>query len=459
MSRVTDDVIVAVLQDPTGESFEIARRYLRAEDFRLDVDRRLWAFFEREGRGLAYTALAKLFGDRLDADVLRRANDLFAAGVADFANLPLYAKAIAEDAAMREVAAAGSELASEPGRYASVLSRVNDALLRLAPERTSVSGRELYESLQKDLDRNIERELERRVAWDRERLFSLNETTLGAERGVMHVLAARTSVGKTALALQVAYAHASKPEAGRVLYVSIEMPTKMLRNRLVSSLSGISRRELTLHVGIEDWLPRADEAGRALAESSLEINDSARRIDEIESLVSNLAARSRIDMLVVDYLQQVAPDRGLTNASRHVQIAEISARLIDLARRHDFALVALAQIRRSGSGSPSLADLRESGSIEQDARTVVLMHRPAAVSQSYEALAGPTYPPCMAWLNVAKNSEGEPRMIPVHFDGKRQRFFDFIDDCDACKPDARSALAALASSTARRSGGQPPPLH
>lgn len=193
--------------------------------------------------------------------------------------------------------------------------------------------------------------------------------------GQLHIIAARPSMGKTAVACQLAYNVASAGTG--VAFFSLEMTTDELIGRLVGIESGYTNSEIG---DVKQTDPRRlMEASGKIADLPLRLFDDVYSIAEIEQHARALKRKYGIGLVVVDYLQLVETDRRTGN--REQEIADVSKRLKRLAKKLEIPVAALAQLNRSVEGRadkrPHLGDLRESGSIEQDADGVWMLYREA----------------------------------------------------------------------------------
>jgi replicative DNA helicase len=206
----------------------------------------------------------------------------------------------------------------------------------------------------------------------------LNEKTAGLQNSELVIIAARPSVGKTSFALNIAY-HLAVIERQPVFFVSLEQSRIELAERLLCCHARVdSHRLRTGHIGSED-MQKLIEAGGELGKAKLFIDDSpGQGMLRIAANARRLKMRHGIKIVFIDYLQLIEPDNR--RDSRQEQVASISRRLKHLARELQIPVVAAAQLNRNPEdrqgGKPRLSDLRESGSIEMDADTVMLLHRP-----------------------------------------------------------------------------------
>ncbi len=205
----------------------------------------------------------------------------------------------------------------------------------------------------------------------------------GLGPGELVILAARPSIGKTALALEMCarYARRLKVES---LFVSLEMPRDQLIDRLVASTAVVGLRQIVEGEAIEgEDAERLAEAIRNVRSLPILIDDAPKRtLTQIAANARRRVREGRLGLVVIDYLQliTVENDRKRGSASRQEDVADISRRLKELARELKIPVMCLCQLNRQVEGrkdhKPQLGDLRESGGIEQDADKVILLHRP-----------------------------------------------------------------------------------
>jgi replicative DNA helicase len=237
----------------------------------------------------------------------------------------------------------------------------------------------------------------------------------GFRRGTLNVLAARPSMGKSALALQWAF-HAAK-QGYKVLFVSLEMPAKNLATRIAGSESNQNAFKLQ-YAGRGAW-KRVRHAVQPSAAVKLWLSDdSSMNAARVISLAKSLKAKHGLDLIVVDYLQRFV-DLNNHDANRVHLVGGISKSFANLARRTNSAVVLVSQLSRrvdyTADKRPSLADLRDSGEIEQDADTVMLLYRPGYYDR--DADQGEAY------LLLEKNREGPTGSLPLIWDAEKVRFY------------------------------------
>ncbi len=208
--------------------------------------------------------------------------------------------------------------------------------------------------------------------------IDLDDKTAGLQNSELVIIAARPSVGKTAFALNIAR-HIAVEDSRPVFFVSLEQSRIEIAERLLCCQARVDSHKLRKGQLNSEDMRKLIEAGDMLRSAKVFIDDTpGLGMLRIAANARRLKLRHNIKIMFVDYLQLIEPDNR--RDSRQEQVAAISRRLKHLARELQIPVVALAQVNRSSEDRqdhrPRLADLRESGSIEQDADTVMLLHRP-----------------------------------------------------------------------------------
>lgn len=242
---------------------------------------------------------------------------------------------------------------------------------------------------------------------------ALDNALAGFQKSNLIILAARPGMGKTALAINIAQYVAvnSKKSVG---IFSLEMSKEELVDRLLVSQANIDAWRLKTGKLDEEDFAKLSIAMGELAEGSLYIDDTpAMSILEMRTKARRLQVEKGLDLIIVDYLQLV---RGRNLENRVQEVSEISQGLKNLARELKVPVIAISQLSRAveqrGIKRPQLADLRESGSIEQDADVVMFLWRED--DENLENCA----------LDIAKHRNGPLTQIKLHFKGDRIRFFE-----------------------------------
>jgi replicative DNA helicase len=251
-------------------------------------------------------------------------------------------------------------------------------------------------------------------------LTQLDALLGGLQPSDLIILAARPSVGKTSLALNVAQ-HAAIREKKKVGVFSLEMSKEQLALRLLSAESGINPRPLqTGFVDETDWSKIA-RVMNDMATASMWIDDSpVLSVMELRTKARRLEAEQHgLDLVIVDYLQLMQASTPNKDANRVQEVSEISRGLKQLARELKVPVLALSQLSRGveqrGSAEPRLSDLRESGSIEQDADVVIFLYREG--EQNTEAEVD------LVKAKVAKHRNGPIGEVPLQFRKANTRFY------------------------------------
>jgi replicative DNA helicase len=242
--------------------------------------------------------------------------------------------------------------------------------------------------------------------------YRLDEVTSGFQKGDFIVIAGRPSMGKTAFVLTIA-AHAAIERNAPIGIFSVEMSGEALVQRLLCSEAKVSLRNLRRGMlRNEDWVNLATAAGN-LDKAPIYIDDSASMsIYELKAKARRLKADHDIQLIVIDYLQLLEGPQTFRTTSRQQEISEISRALKALAKELDCPLVVVSQLSRMPEHRtdrrPVLADLRESGAIEQDADVVIFIYRDEVYSRDTEKKG-------IAEINVAKQRNGPTDILELGF--------------------------------------------
>jgi len=255
----------------------------------------------------------------------------------------------------------------------------------------------------------------------------LDEFLGGLQRSDLIIIAGRPSMGKTSLALSIARNAAVKQEACVALF-SLEMAREPLVLRLLASEAGVDSRRVRLGFHTEAEEMRIMDATGALSEAPIYIDDSALlRIVEMRSKARRLHFERGIDLIIVDYLQLMQGDSRGEN--RVQEISYISRSLKALARELNVPVIAVSQLSRAvewrASHRPQLSDLRESGSIEQDADVVTFIYRDDYYHTREEwerEYPDKDYPEGIADVIIAKHRNGPTGEIKLHFIPQKAKF-------------------------------------
>jgi replicative DNA helicase len=247
----------------------------------------------------------------------------------------------------------------------------------------------------------------------------LDAKTKGLFPGQLVVVAGRPSMGKTAFVSSMVLQTFYRKERVSTLFVSLEMDKRAVTDRFISMVTGIPVASvIAREVSVDEW-PVIDEAKRMLLASPMYIADTpAINLQAVRAKARRLQASHGIDLLVVDYLQLLRPTAE-KDANRERQVASISSGLKELAKEFGIPVIALSQLNRGVEARPNkrpnMADLRESGAIEQDADLIMFIYRDEVYNLA-SADAG------KAEIIIAKQRNGMVGTVMLDFDGPRVSF-------------------------------------
>ena len=246
----------------------------------------------------------------------------------------------------------------------------------------------------------------------------INELTSGLQRKDLIILAARPSMGKTSLGINIC-AHATLRGGKNVAIFSLEMAAEQLVRRLLSSEARVDQKRISGgYLSKSDW-PKLELAAQALREVNLWIDDTPSITPlELSAKARRLKQERGLDLVMVDYMQLMSG--GARFSSRNEEVSAISRSLKAVAKELDVPMLVLSQLsrqpeRRGGDHRPQLSDLRESGSIEQDADVVMFIIRPSVYDREAED-------PRRAELIIAKQRNGPIGEVDLVFQHEFTRF-------------------------------------
>ena len=252
----------------------------------------------------------------------------------------------------------------------------------------------------------------------------LDKMLAGLQRSDLIVVAGRPSMGKTAIMLNMALNIATKAKEGAVLYFSLEMSKEQLVDRLLSAEAGVDAWKLRTGEGLDDKdFERLSAGMGALAEAPIFIDDtSGITVSDLRTKARRLHHQHPLAAIMVDYLQLMSGGSRFASVANRVQeISEISRSLKILARELNVPVVAASQLSRSVENRspqiPQLADLRESGSIEQDADIVAFLYREDYYNPD-------TQKQNITDIFIKKHRNGPVGSAELYFDRKMQKFRD-----------------------------------
>ncbi|HVK07805.1 MAG TPA: replicative DNA helicase [Gemmataceae bacterium] len=365
-------------------------QHIRAENFYLDAHQKIFA------------ATVQIYNDGHPVDLLILSDKLsqlkqledvgrepYLAELWDAAptaaNAEYYAKIVRDKSISRGLIHASTEIlrdAYDQGQPADeMLGAAERKILEIAEKGVTSNTHTLHDALNdayNRIDQRMGRKDPNEISGVASGFVDLDALTAGFQQNELIILAARPSVGKTAFSLNIvrhAVVHDRKP----VLFVSLEQSRIEIAERLLAAQARVDSFKLRKgHLSADD-IGKLHAAGDLLRNAPLFIDDSpAQGMLRISASARRLKLRHGLKMVVIDYLQLIEPESR--RDPRQEQVAQISRRLKFLARELEIPVMALAQVNRASEDRqdhrPRLADLRESGSIEQDADTCMMLHRP-----------------------------------------------------------------------------------
>ena len=247
----------------------------------------------------------------------------------------------------------------------------------------------------------------------------LDNMLAGFQKSDLIILAARPSMGKTTLALDIA--RQSAIQHGTITGIfSLEMSAQQLVDRMVASEAKVNSWNLrTGRVSEGEDFERIRDAYDRLSGAPIFIDDQpGNNVLKMRSVARRLKREHGLDLIIVDYLQLLAPTQTKASDSMVQQVTEISRALKNLAREMDVPVIALSQLSRAVEqrrGKPRLSDLRDSGSIEQDADVVMFIHRDDKMTENSDR-------PNIAEIMIEKHRNGPVGSIELYFDDKKTTF-------------------------------------
>lgn len=400
-------VLGSMLVDTSNTATALAVASLTEDDFTMDYDRALFAAFKTKFLASEITDPVTVLdavapGDKRMLGYLRELMEITPTA----ANVTEYIRLTREKSLRRQLRGIAEDLyrINAPQDAIPLLSGGLDLLSQDSAENEADTTK-LMQNFFRDLKHKPQY-----LPWG----FPFLDKTLFVERGDFVVLGGRPSDGKTALALHMAYSQAATLNVG---FFSLETNLPKLAVRLMSSKSGVPLEHIKARSLRQDESMLLSGAAEEIAKRRLTF------IEASKWTVDQIAARTlarRFDVIYVDYLQIV--ESSVHRIDRTPEVADISRALANLARRHKVAVVALSQLSRPAQKtkrtSPVLADLRESGQIEQDADVALFIWRQTEASSKSKR-----------YLTLAKNKEGQMGDWELVFRGETQKFVPELSGC------------------------------
>ncbi len=412
-------------EDAIAKALEI----LSVEDFYKSTHKKIFSVMREQFEGNEPIDVLAL------ADKLKRKNELEEVGGIEYLTLledfvPTstavvhHAKILREKKTLRDLIQTATEIVSsgysDSDDVDTLLDKAEQSIFEISEKRTRPSFYKLPEIVKKGLS-DMEKLAQEpgMVTGVPSGFTDLDNMTAGFQKSDLIVLAARPSMGKTSFALDIAR-YVSLKEKKSTAFFSLEMSKEQLGMRLLCSKAQVdSSKVRTGYLAKSDW-PKVHDAGRELAEAQLFIDDSsALSVLDIRARSRRLAAEQPIGLIIVDYMQ-LMQGRGKSE-SRQLEVSEISRGLKALAKEVNAPILALSQLSRAVESRtdkrPLLSDLRESGSIEQDADVVMFIYRDVVYNPEADD-------PGRTEILVRKQRNGPIGEIFLQFENKFTRFYN-----------------------------------
>ncbi|APF41018.1 replicative DNA helicase [Neomicrococcus aestuarii] len=396
--------------------------------------------FYRPNHEAIYEAILDLYGKGEPADAVTVADELTKRGeigriggpgylhtliqsVPTAANAGYYAEIVHERAVLRRLVEAGTRIVnmgySQGGEVEEIVNAAQAEIYTVSERETAedyVALRDIMEATVDEIEANGSRG--DGLTGVPTGFYELDELTQGLHGGQMIVIAARPAMGKSTFALDFARSAAIHHDMATVFF-SLEMGRNEIAMRLLSAEGQLMLQDLRKgNVRNEDWQKIANTMGR-LNSAPLFIDDSPNMsLMEIRAKCRRLKQKNDLKLVIIDYLQLMSSGKRVE--SRQQEVSEFSRALKLLAKELDVPVIALSQLNRGSEQRPDkrpvISDLRESGSIEQDADVVLLLHRDDVVNKDASERPGE------ADIIVAKHRNGPTGNIVVAFQGHYSRF-------------------------------------
>ena len=405
--------------------------------------------FYRQAHGRIYAVMLDLSERREPIDIvtvseaLERTGDLEAVGGRAYlgtlsnstptaVHAAQYARIVERKSLLRNLIGAAGKIAGigyeDPAEIQEAIDRAESELFAVSQRRIGAGFSPLKSLLHDAYDRLDYLHAHRgEISGVRTGFGDLDTLTTGLQKSDLVILAARPSVGKTSFALNIAE-HAAVKDRKSVGYFSLEMSKEQLVLRLLSSVSNIDSQRLRTGFLEELDFARIAPAMNSLSEAPIFIDDTPTITTmELRTKARRLQAEVGVDLIIVDYLQLMQSSTTTRDANRVQEVSEISRGLKALARELKIPVIALSQLSRQPemreSKEPRLSDLRESGSIEQDADLVMFLWREKERGSDDQQTDGE-----VVKLKLSKHRNGPTGEIDLWFKKAQTRFVSYAGE-------------------------------
>lgn len=341
------------------------------------------------------------------------------------ANAAHYLRIVSERSVLRQLMEAGSRIASEAlageKPLETLLNDAERAVFNISMKKSQETMLHIRDTVITCYDQLGERMKNAGQLTGVPTGFTdLDKITSGLQGGDLVILAARPSMGKTAFALNLAQNAATKYKR-TVCVFSLEMPREQLVQRMLCSQSGVNMQDVRTGNITDDQLLRIAQSLDPVAGANIYIDDTPGcSVAEVRSKCRRLQSKAGLDMVVIDYLQQM--DMGSSQQNQTLRVAETTRALKILARELKVPILLLSQLSRApeqrSDHRPVMSDLRDSGGIEQDADLIMLLYRPSFYDETADGATE---------LILAKHRNGPTGIVRLSWLSEFTRFADMSD--------------------------------
>ena len=397
--------------------------------------------FYKEAHKVIYESMLKLYNSQSEIDLITLTDELRDQGYLDdiggiayitslstvvptTSNIKYYVNIVKEKSISRQLISAANDIINlgydGSAKVEYVLENAEKKIFDISQERATNDFQPINQVISEALSM-LEKLYEEKndVTGLTTGFRDLNKKINGLQRSDLLLIAARPAMGKTAFALNLVQNAALKGDASVAVF-SLEMSKEQLVQRMVAAQSSVELKKIkTGTLAANDW-PRITDGMAVLSGAKIHIDDTPGiKISELRSKCRKLKIEKGLDLVLIDYLQLMEGEGH--NESRQQEIAKISRSLKILAKELDCPVVALSQLSRApeqrADHRPMLSDLRESGSIEQDADIVMFLYRDEYYNPDTERKN-------IGEVIVAKNRHGETGTVELVWFGEIQKFAD-----------------------------------
>ncbi len=442
--------IKTIPHDDVAEQSVLGAMFLSPLAIEKAVDKLFAGSFYLEKHGIIFQTIVDLHDKKSPIDIttitaaLNQSKKLNEVGGVEYltelintvptaANVDSYIQIVEDNYMLRSIIDTSTDIATlayeHDGEVSDILDQVESKIVGIIRNRRSSEFRPIQEVLN-EVQGHLEKLATSKgevtgisTGW-----YELDRITSGLHENQLIILAARPAMGKTAFALNLATNVAIQSHKTVAIF-SLEMGAEQLASRMISSLGQIEGMKLTSGNLLNDDWKRVTEAKSQLANAKLYISDDVSvTVGDIKSKCRRLAtSEDGLDLVIIDHLQLLTMGGNYGN-NRQAEITDISRNLKKMAMELKIPVVALAQLSRGVESRedkrPKMSDLRESGSIEQDADIVALLYRDDYYQTPKDAGEAPD--PSLSELIIGKHRQGTTGKIDLLFRKNTSTFLNFI---------------------------------